>query len=166
MDKLPVYTILDDIEGEWSVDECKDVVFRIDGNCDKFKELLIDRVVVDPIYYTIIEGSTIITIKADYVKTLSAGSHVVTAQYTDGSVDTELIVAKEEAPTVTPAPDDNNEDIQKNDVADSTVVTSPKTGDNTTVVIPIIFGILGLSVISFMVCHRKGAIAGNGKKNE
>ena len=166
LDKLPVYTILDDIEGEWSVDECKDVVFRIDGNCDKFKELLIDRVVVDPIYYTIIEGSTIITIKADYVKTLSAGSHVVTAQYTDGSVDTELIVAKEEAPTVTPAPDDNNEDIQKNDVADSTVVTSPKTGDNTTVVIPIIFGILGLSVISFMVCHRKGAIAGNGKKNE
>ncbi len=43
--------------------------------------------------YTATKGSTIITIKKDYLSTLSAGEHEVTVKFNDGSVSTKVTIA-------------------------------------------------------------------------
>ena len=66
--------------------------FRIGGNLTAFIKLLIDGVEVDSSNYTLEDGSTIITLKEDYVKTLSVGTHTVTALYNNGSATTILTI--------------------------------------------------------------------------
>ena len=49
--------------------------------------------VVDASNYTVEEGSTIVTFKAAYLETLSAGAHTVTLNYTgERSVNTVLTI--------------------------------------------------------------------------
>ena len=43
--------------------------------------------------HTVAEGSTVITLKEAYLKTLANGTYTVTAEFTDGSAETTLKVA-------------------------------------------------------------------------
>ena len=45
----------------------------------------VDGVTVDPVNYTVTEGSTIITFKPEYLKSLSAGNHSLQLVWTDGT---------------------------------------------------------------------------------
>lgn len=51
--------------------------------------------------YTVTEGSTIITLKETYLKTLANGTYAVTAAFTDGTAVTTLTVSVSEARSVT-----------------------------------------------------------------
>ena len=53
-----------------------------------------DGVTVDPINYTVTEGSTIITFKPEYLKSLSAGNHSFELIWTDGTAATNFTVAE------------------------------------------------------------------------
>ena len=53
-----------------------------------------DGNVVDAQYYTVTEGSTIITLKPEYLRTLSTGSHTIEIVWTDGSASTHFTVAQ------------------------------------------------------------------------
>lgn len=53
-----------------------------------------DGNVVDPTNYTAREGSTIIELHADYLKTLSEGPHTFEIAWTDGTASTGFTVAK------------------------------------------------------------------------
>ena len=46
--------------------------------------------------YTAASGSTIITLKSEYVSSLSEGDHTVTIHYTDGQAQTKLTVKNAE----------------------------------------------------------------------
>ena len=70
-----------------------------DGEISKFRNVKVDGVVVDKKNYTVTEGSTIITFKADYLKTLSVGSHTFEIIWTDGSASTSFIIAKNASDT-------------------------------------------------------------------
>ena len=59
----------------------------------KFKEVRVDGVVIDVKNYTVTEGSTIITLKTEYLKTLPAGKHTFEIAWTDGSAATYFTVA-------------------------------------------------------------------------
>ena len=54
----------------------------------KAKDSNIDGKEVPKQYYTVKSGSTIITLSADYAKTLSAGEHELTVMFTDGGTAT------------------------------------------------------------------------------
>ena len=51
--------------------------FRSNASIEKFKEVLLDGKVLDSQYYTVKEGSTIITLHPEFTKTLSEGQHTL-----------------------------------------------------------------------------------------
>ena len=55
-----------------------------------------DGVSVDATNYTVAEGSTIITLKPDYIKTLSVGSHVFEIIWKDGIASTSFTIVNNE----------------------------------------------------------------------
>lgn len=71
------------LEGDNQIFSNKDITIRFNGNFNAFKELKINDKVVDPKYYTVKEGSTIITLSKTYLDTLVGGTYTVTAVYTD-----------------------------------------------------------------------------------
>ena len=59
-------------------------IARSNAPLNKFKEVRVDNAVVDSSNYTLTEGSTIITFKESYLKTLSEGEHILKIISTDG----------------------------------------------------------------------------------
>lgn len=62
------------------------------GELKDFVNVAVDGQLVDPSCYTVSEGSTVLTFLSSYLDTLSIGDHVVTLNYTYGSIDTVLTV--------------------------------------------------------------------------
>ncbi len=77
-----------------------ELVFRINRDPEGFKELLVDGVVVDAKNYTVVKGSTIITIAPEFSATLKAGEHSLKAVYDNGAFAETVfnIIAKKPAP--------------------------------------------------------------------
>ena len=68
-----------------SVDDSSDVVFRSEANVASFVRVEVDNKVVDPANYTVTEGSTIITLKKEFLATLSAGTHTLSIVSKNGT---------------------------------------------------------------------------------
>ena len=62
----------------------------------KFREVRVDDIVVDSSNYTLTEGSTIVTFKETYLKSLSAGNHLFKIVSTDGFASGILTIKKPE----------------------------------------------------------------------
>ena len=94
----------------------------------------LDGKTLDEKYYTVKEGSTIVTLKADYVATLSVGEHTIGIVSTNGAATTTFTVKAKTAV-------DNDTD-------------SPQTGDNSNMALWIallaasMFGFAGTAVYS------------------
>jgi hypothetical protein len=54
--------------------------------------LLRNGVVVNPIHYTVTQGSTVVTLKESYLKTLANGTHTFRKEFTEGYADLTLRV--------------------------------------------------------------------------
>ena len=63
-----------------------EIVWRIDADISTFDYIVVDDVVLDKSKYTVTEGSTVITFKASYIKSLKAGEHTFRAYFTDGYI--------------------------------------------------------------------------------
>jgi len=70
-----------------------DLSGTVNGPYDKFVRLLIGVVEVDSKNYTVTEGSTVVTLKESYLKTLANGNYTVTAEFENGTAETTLKVA-------------------------------------------------------------------------
>ena len=115
------YHIIDGANGTFTIGSDGNLVIIGDGAYSKFKEVKVDGVVIAGANYTVTEGSTIITLKSDYLKGLKTGNHTFELVWTDGSVATTFTVKEavtEEATSTT--------DTQKDEV--------PKTGDHSPIV--------------------------------
>lgn len=104
----PVYSIIDGANSSWTQNTDGTLAIRGNGEFTKFQRVKVDGTVIDASNYTVTEGSTIITFKADYLKTLSEGSHTFELVWTDGSASTSFTVAKNTSDD--PGNDDNNKD--------------------------------------------------------
>ncbi|MEE0634372.1 MAG: hypothetical protein UCL21_01000 [Bacilli bacterium] len=69
-------------------------IARSNAPLNKFKEVRVDNAVVDSSNYTLTEGSTIITFKETYLKTLSEGEHILKIISTDGFTSGKIIIKK------------------------------------------------------------------------
>ena len=88
------YDFLDGAGSSWSQNTDGSLAIRGSGEISKFREVKVDGVTVDPINYTVTEGSTIITFKPEYLKSLSAGNHSFELIWTDGTAATNFTVAE------------------------------------------------------------------------
>ena len=69
-------------------------IARSNAPLNKFKEVRVDNAVVASSNYTLTEGSTIITFKESYLKTLSEGEHILKIISTDGFTSGKITVEK------------------------------------------------------------------------
>ena len=122
------------------------LTFKVNGYHKKFAGIVINGTVVDKKYYEIEAGSTIITLKAEYLQTLPAGNYTLLVQYTDGSTD------GEDTFTIT-----KNESATPSDPTNPTDPSSPKTGDNShpIVWIGILIVCAGIWIILFFKKQKK-----------
>ena len=88
------YDILDGAGSSWMQNTDGSLAIRGSGEISKFREVKVDGVTVDPVNYTVTEGSTIITFKPEYLKSLSAGNHSFELIWTDGTAATNFTVAE------------------------------------------------------------------------
>lgn len=142
----PVYRIIDGADSSWtqSTDGSGSIKIRGNGEFSKFVDVKVDGNVVDPTNYTAREGSTIIELHADYLKTLSEGSHTFEIAWTDGTASTGFTVAKNTSgndDTGNNGNDDSNKDSNKDSNNDSSNNNSGSnntagSGDNTAQTLP------------------------------
>ena len=92
-ENIPVaYEILDGANSSWTLDSGESLSIRGSGAFSQFVGVKVDGAIVDAANYTVMEGSTIVTLNADYLNTLAAGSHTMEIEWTDGSVSTTFTV--------------------------------------------------------------------------
>lgn len=77
------------------------VKITCDGPLDKIVAIKVDGVALAQNQFTVESGSTILTLTASYVASLSAGDHVVRFEYTDGWAETLLTITGKTTTTVT-----------------------------------------------------------------
>ncbi len=78
--------------------------FVTDAPSSSFQGVLVDGKEVDRAHYTVSTNPTKVTLKSDYIKTLTAGKHTITIVTADGKASASFTVAN--APTHTPAKPD------------------------------------------------------------
>ena len=138
------YKILDGANSSWTENTDGSLTIRGNGEMTKFQNVKVDGKIVDKENYTVTEGSTIITLKADYLKTLATGDHTFEIVWTDGSATTNFTVAKNKSGDNNKNNNNNNKkknnsnnaknnQTTQNNPTDTKKkeqsVTAPKTGD-------------------------------------
>lgn len=89
----PEYRIIDGAGSSWTQNTTGTVVIRGNGEYDRFRAVKVDGKVIAPANYDKKEGSTIIILKAEYLKTLATGSHTFAIVWDNGIAGTSFTVA-------------------------------------------------------------------------
>lgn len=143
------YKILDGANSDWKQNTEETITIRGNGNFSKFVGVKIDGNTIDAKNYTAKEGSTIITLTTDYLKTLSIGTHTFEIVWTDGSASTNFTVSKNDSGSETPKDDDKNKnDDSGSQTGDNQNITATQTGDNSHPTLWI--SLLGASLIGLL----------------
>ena len=162
------YEILDGANTSWEQNSDGSLSIRGSGAISKFMGVKVDGNLVDVKNYTVKEGSTIVTLKADYLNTLSVGNHTFEIIWTDGTASTGFTVSKSDSgsdeskdndgnngkndntnntPATVPE-DKNNNGTSGSQTDDNQQITAPKTGDNSHTVLWI--SLLGVSLAGLL----------------
>ena len=131
------YDILDGANSSWTQNTDGSLSIRGSGTFSKFVGVKVDGTLVDGKNYTVKEGSTIVTLKTDYLNTISVGIHTFEILWTDGSASTTFAIKAD-------TPEDGN---QKDDV--------PKTGDNSNPALWLTLLVVSLAGFSGMLVKNK-----------
>ena len=136
----PVYRIIDGADSSWTQSTDGSLAIRGDGEIGKFVNVKVDGTIIDPANYIVTEGSTIITLKPEFLKTLSEGPHTFEIAWTDGTASTSFTVAKNTSgndDTGNNGNDDSNKD-SNNDSSNNNSGSNNTagSGDNTAQTLP------------------------------
>lgn len=152
------YQIIDGANSSWTHDSDGNITIRGNGDFSKFTGVKVDGNLIDKSNYTAKEGSTIITLKASYLNTLSAGTHTVEILWTDGSASTTFAIKANTSDNSNNNQNDNNNSDSSDDKPSSGTDKKddvPKTGDNTPIVWLFILSILSGTGLIITVKKRR-----------
>lgn len=139
------------IAGENEVYQDEDLVFTLDGEYDLVDQVLVNGKELDSSNYTITEGSTVLTLRDEYLKTLDAGNYELTVTYTNGSSDTTTFTIDDEEVTI---PAEDNQDVVSEDI-----VNNPKTFDGILFYVGLgfvsIIGLIGVGIYFKKYAYNK-----------
>ena len=158
----------------YTIDESKNATFRVDAEYNLFEnggKVYVGDILVDNNNYTSKSGSTIITLKDAYLKTLSVGEHTLKVTFSDnGEAITKFTIKEKQQNTNT---EDNkntgntententkdeekqeNNNLNNNDIKKDNTITNPKTGDNI-IVYFVMFSIAILGIITLVIVNAK-----------
>lgn len=147
------YKIIEGANGTWTQNSDGTLVFRANGDFDKFTGVKVDGTLIDAKNYTAVSGSTVITLKADYLKTLSVGKHKIAVVYTDGECSANFEVKKAASEQTKPTEGDKTDTTTPTGDKDT---TSPQTGDNSNLLLWVaLLFVSGAGVIGATVYSKK-----------
>ena len=86
------YKFIEGANGTWTKNSGQDLGLKTNGEFSRFTGVKVDGTLIGNDKYTAVSGSTVVTLKKDYLETLSAGKHTLTVVYTDGECTTEFQV--------------------------------------------------------------------------
>ena len=135
-----IYKFLEGENQKYIINQSDNARFRIDADYSLFQnggKLYIDDILVDTNNYTSESGSTIITLKKDYVSKLGVGEHKLKVVFNDGGVAESKFTIGE----------------AKNEVKET--IKNPQTGDSiTTYIILSIISVVGI-VVAIIINKKK-----------
>lgn len=136
----PVYKFLEGANDAWTQNSEGTLTFRANGDFSKFTGVKVDDTLIDVKNYTAVSGSTVITLKADYLKALSVGTHKLTVVYADGECSANFAIK------ATQTENGGGSDSEK----------SPQTGDNSDVLLwTALLFVSGAGLFGTTVCGKK-----------
>ena len=106
---LPAVSVIEGADQMFVIGKNKGVTIKADGDFSKFAGVSVDGTEIAKEHYTAAAGSTIITLKPEYLKTLTAGKHTVAIRFTDGLAQTTLTIQEEGSGNPSEKPDDPSE---------------------------------------------------------
>ena len=125
----PLEIILEGTETSYQNGSDEDVSIHCTGDLEKLTGVQMDGADVDENNYTLTEGSTIVTFKAEYLDTLSVGEHTVTLLYTDSQVESKLEILAATGDNF----DDNSTSTEGDNSDDDTTSTEGDNSDDDTI---------------------------------
>ena len=160
------YKVIEGANQTYTIDESKNATFKIDAAYSLFtNKVYVDNKLVDSTNYDSKSGSTVITLKDEYLKTLSVGEHTLKVAFSDNGEAITKFTIKEKQQN-TNIEDNKNEQKQENnnltnnDVQKENTIANPKTGDNIIIYI-VLFTIAILGIITLVIVNNK-----KGKKSK
>lgn len=87
-----IYKFIEGANGSWTKNSGQDLGFKTNGEISRFTGVKVDGTLIGNDKYTAVSGSTVVTLKKDYLETLSVGKHTLTVIYEDGECTTEFQV--------------------------------------------------------------------------
>ena len=162
LDEETEYAIIKGNGTAWTRDSGKPFSFTADGPMEKFLMLVIDKKHVTLDHYDAKSGSTIITVKESFMKTLANGDHTMTVIYTNGSAEGTFSVYNTAADVPTEKPDGSTgEDTAAKPDGSTGEDTAakpsvPATGDDSHVVLYSVLLVVSVAAIAvLLMCVKK-----------
>lgn len=121
------YQIIDGSNAVFESVNAGSLSFRSNADFTKFIGVEVDGQIIDAQYYDVKSGSTIVTLKADYLKTLSLGKHTLTIVSNDGEAGTNFEIKA--------TSNTNNEVKKPSQNGDISKSEYPNTGDNSDLIL-------------------------------
>ena len=150
--EIPPYSIIEGTNGSWTKDSDKTLVFHANGDFRKFTGVKVDDTPIDEKNYTAVSGSTVITLKADYLNTLSVGTHKLTVVYNDGECSTNFEVKAASGQIILIDPSQPAEPAEPQ--------SNPNTGDNSMMWLCIaLLVVSGTCMAAFLIHSRKNSMS-------
>ena len=120
-----LYQIIEGANGSWNQStDGESLRIRGNGEYSRFQNVKVDGNIIDSKNYTVSEGSTIIELHADYLKTLSEGSHTFEIVWTDGAAGTSFTVARNTSGSNSTG-SNNTGNNDNNDSTDNSAAAAP-----------------------------------------
>ena len=137
--------------------EKKELSFTSSAAFSDFIRAQLDGKTLDEKYYTVKEGSTVVTLKADYVATLSVGEHTIGIVSESGTATTTFTVKAKSADNNEKPVNNNEEPVNNSENKQGNNTKPPKTGDNspTTLWIALFFVSGGLLTVTGALGKKK-----------
>lgn len=150
----PEYKITKGANSSWTQNSDGTLKFVANGDFSKFTGVKVDGTLVAADKYIAVSGSTVITLKKDYLITLSVGKHTLTIVYNDGECSTEFEI---KAASITSSTGNNSGSTSsKVNKPDTSETTSPITSDTNNMFLWfIILFVSGSVTIGTLMVHRK-----------
>ena len=101
---IVTYKFIEGANGSWTKNSGKNLSFKVNGEFSRFTGVKVDGTLIGNDKYTAVSGSTIVTLKKDYLEMLSVGKHTLSVVYTDGECTTEFEIITDTKP-ITPEED-------------------------------------------------------------
>ena len=152
----------------YTIDESKNATFRIDADYSLFtNKVYVDNKLVDFTNYDSKTGSTVITLKDEYLKTLSVGEHTLKVAFSDNGEAITKFSIKEKQQNESPEDNKNtenagntekeeqqvNNNVTNNDIQKDNTNANPKTGDNV-IVYAVLFATALLGIITLIIVNN------------